>query len=278
MHLATTTPYPEHSSPTLVTTVSLGIYTFTFFASALIIFYIHHCSIASSPSPCPTSQPLPFPYAPTWLSAHPDCSPLDIWGLHPLPSFPPNLSLPHSSRTTALPWTNHQLPLPHSLGTLNLLTSHFPYTLPGSWSRIQVTEGQWIISSASQVLVHNSMPSTASTHCYICSNLSHHGTECSLYTCPTCCQMAPGHTAHHCLATQCNLCHQWGHSDDICNLWICGRCDEWGHVVDNCPINPLSQSEAQYTYAGSYLEDDDLNTLVDDDWEVKVCWAWGLNV
>ena len=131
--------------------------------------------------------------------------------------------------------------------------------------RIQIAEGQWITSLSSRVLVQHSCSCSPSTRCYVCSDLGHHGLACPMYTCPTCRESAPGHTAHHCLATQCDLCHQWGHSDDVCNLRICGRCDTLGHVVDNCPVNPLDQPTAQNTYSGTYSDDDDLNTLVDDD-------------
>ena len=130
--------------------------------------------------------------------------------------------------------------------------------------RIQVTEGQWITSSASQVLIQNTRPDSPNTQCYHCLDFSHHGLSCPLYTCPTCRESAPGHAAHHCLVMQCDLCHCWGHSDEVCNLWICGRCDTTGHVVDNCPVNPLTQLETRYTYGEAYLDDDDLNTLVDD--------------
>ena len=90
---------------------------------------------------------------------------------------------------------------------------------------IQITEGQWITSSSSCVLIQHSCLCSPSTHCYICSDLGHHGLFCPMYICSTCGESAPGHAAHHCLATQCDLCLRWGHSDDICNLRICGRCD-----------------------------------------------------
>ena len=64
-----------------------------------------------------------------------------------------------------------------------------------------------------------------------------------MYTCPTCREAAPSHAAHHCLATQCNLCHRWGHSDNVCNLWICGRCNTSGHVVDNCLVTLAALTE-----------------------------------
>ena len=129
---------------------------------------------------------------------------------------------------------------------------------------IQVAEGQWITSSASRVLVQNSHPDSPNTQCYHCLNLGHHGLSCPMYTCPTCRKSVLGHAAHHCLATQCDFCHQWGHSDEVCNLQICGRCNALGHVVDNCPVDPATQPGARYTYWGTYSDDDDLNTLVDD--------------
>ena len=129
---------------------------------------------------------------------------------------------------------------------------------------IQVTDGQWITSSTSRVLIRNSRPDSPNTRCYHCSDLGHHRLSCPLYTCPTCRESAPGHAAHHCLETQCDLCHRWGHSNEVCNLRICGRCNAPGHVVDNCPINPFTQPETHYTYGGTYSDDDDLNTLVDD--------------
>ena len=130
--------------------------------------------------------------------------------------------------------------------------------------RIQITEGQWITSSATRVLVPHSHSTSPNTQCYVCSNLGHYGLFCPMYICSVCGEAAPGHAAHHCLETQCDLCHRWGHSNDVCNLRICGRCDTPGHVVDNCPINPLTQSDIRYTYGGTYSDDDDLNTLVDD--------------
>ena len=130
---------------------------------------------------------------------------------------------------------------------------------------IQVAEGQWITSSTSQVLIQNSCPDFPNTQCYCCSDLGHHRLSCPLYTCPTCRELVLGHATHHCLAIQCNLCHQWGHSDEVCNLRICGRCNTLGHVIDNCPVNPSTQPETCYTYGGTYSDDDDLNTLVDDD-------------
>ena len=60
------------------------------------------------------------------------------------------------------------------------------------------------------------------------------------------------------------LCLRWGHYNDVCNLWICGRCNTPGHVVDNCPINLLIQPDTHSTYGGTYVDNDDLNTLVDD--------------
>ena len=35
-------------------------------------------------------------------------------------------------------------------------------------------------------------------------------------------------------------------------------------MVNNCPVNPFTQPEARYTYGGTYSDDDDLNTLVND--------------
>ena len=130
--------------------------------------------------------------------------------------------------------------------------------------RIYIGDGQWITSSSSRVLVQQSHPSTPSTQCYICLDTGHHGLSCPMYHCPTCQETAPGHAAHHCLETQCDLCHRWGHTDEVCNLWICGRCNNPGHVVDNCPINPLDEPDARSTYGGTYSDDDNLNTLVDD--------------
>ena len=37
-----------------------------------------------------------------------------------------------------------------------------------------------------------------------------------------------------------------------------------GHVVDNCLVNLLTQPDTQSTYGGTYPDNDDLNTLVDD--------------
>ena len=130
--------------------------------------------------------------------------------------------------------------------------------------RIQIAEGQWITSSASRVLVQRSRSTSHNTQCYICSDLGHHGLFCPMHTCSTCGEVAPGHMAHHCLETQCDLCLRWEHSDNVCNLWICGRCDTPGHVVDNCPINPLAQPDIRYTYGGTYSDNNNLNTLVDD--------------
>ena len=129
---------------------------------------------------------------------------------------------------------------------------------------IQIAEGQWITSSASRVLVQCSRSNSPNTQCYICLDLSHHRLFCPMLICSVCGEAVPGHAAHHCLETQCNLCHGWGHSDNVCNLQICGRCDTPGHVVDNCPVNPLTQPDVHYTYGGTYSDDDDLNTLVDD--------------
>ena len=53
-------------------------------------------------------------------------------------------------------------------------------------------------------------------------------------------------------------------TDEVCNFWICRRCNNPGHMVDNCPINPLDEPDTQSTYGGTYLDDDNLNTLVDD--------------
>ena len=130
--------------------------------------------------------------------------------------------------------------------------------------RIQTAEEQWITSSSSQVLVQHSHSCSPSTQCYICADIGHYGLFCPMYRCPTCQEMAPGHTAHHCLETQCDLCHRWGHTNKVCNFRICGRCDNPGHMVDNCPINPLDKPGARSTYGGTYLDNDDLNTLVDD--------------
>ena len=129
---------------------------------------------------------------------------------------------------------------------------------------IQIAEGQWISSSSSQVLIQRSHSTSPNTQCYVCSDLGHHGLHCPMYTCLTCKEAAPGHTAHHCLEIQCNLCLRWGHSDSVCNLRICGRCDALGHVVNNCPVNQFTQSDACSTYGGTYSDDNDLNTLVDD--------------
>ena len=130
--------------------------------------------------------------------------------------------------------------------------------------RIYIGDGQWITSSSSRVLVQQSDPSSPSTLCYVCSDTGHHGLSCPMYRCPTCQETAPGHAAHHCLETQCDLCHRWGHTDEVCNLRICGRCNNPGHVVDNCPVNLLDEPDARSTYGGTYSDDDDLNTLVDD--------------
>ena len=129
---------------------------------------------------------------------------------------------------------------------------------------IQITEGEWITSSSSRVLVQHSHSCSPSTQCYVCLDTGHHGLFCPMYCCPTCQETAPGHTAHHCLETQCDLCGRWGHTDEVCNFWICGRCDNPGHMVDNCPNNPLDEPDTRSTYGGTYSDDDDLNTLVDD--------------
>ena len=85
-----------------------------------------------------------------------------------------------------------------------------------------------------------------------------------MHICSTCGEATPGHAAHHCLVTQCNLCLRWGHSNDVFNLRVCEKCDALGHVVDNYPVNPLTQPDTCSTYGGIYSDDDDLNTLVDD--------------
>ena len=55
-----------------------------------------------------------------------------------------------------------------------------------------------------------------------------------------------------------------GHTDEVCNFRICGRCDNPGHVVDNCPNNLPNEPVTWLTYGGTYSDNDDLNTLVDD--------------
>ena len=130
--------------------------------------------------------------------------------------------------------------------------------------QIQITEGQWITSSTSRVLVQRSRSTSPNTQCYICSDLDHHGLFCLMHICSTCKEAAPGHMAHHGLETQCGLCHRWGHSDNVCNLQICGRCNALGHVVNNCPVNPFTQPNTRNTYGGTHSDGDNLNTLVDD--------------
>ena len=129
---------------------------------------------------------------------------------------------------------------------------------------IQIAEGQWITLSSSRVLIQHSHSCSPSTQCYVCSDTGHHGLFCPMYCCPTCQETAPGHAAHHCLETQCDLCHRWGHTNEVCNFRICGRYDNLGHVVDNCPNNLPNEPVTRSTYEGTYSDDDDLNTLVDD--------------
>ena len=146
--------------------------------------------------------------------------------------------------------TDSPSPIPLALQISSCPTSPAPSTIDDQdVIRIQITEGQWITSSASRVLVQCSQSSSPNTHCYICSDLGHHGLFCPMHTCPTCGEAVPGHTAHHCLVTQCDLC---------------GRCDTPGHVVDNCPVDPFTQLDACSTYGGTYSDNDDLNTLVDN--------------
>ena len=126
-------------------------------------------------------------------------------------------------------------------------------------------EGELVVCGTIPVCPwQHSRSSSPNTHCYNCSDLSHHGFFCPLHICSTCGEATPGHVAHHCLVTLCDLCHIWGHSDDICNLQICGRCNAPGHVVDNCPVNPLAQPDVCSTHGGTYSDDNNLNTLVDD--------------
>ena len=151
--------------------------------------------------------------------------------------------------------------------------SHLSFTLAMSqtqWQCCTSLSCPLLMSAMSQIqqchlpLVQCSHSSSPNTLCYICSDFSHHGLFCPMYTCPICQETMLGHAAHHCLETQCGFCRWWGHSNDVCNLWICGRCNAMGHVVDNCPVNPLTQPDACSTYGGTYSDDDDLNTLVDD--------------
>ena len=143
---------------------------------------------------------------------------------------------------------------------------------------IQITKGQWITFPSSQVLVQCSWTSSPNALCYVCSDLSYHGLFCPMYTCLTCQETILGNAAHHCLETQCDLCHQWGHFNNVCNLQICGGCNTPEHVVDNCPVNQLIQLDAHSTYHRTYSDDNNLNTLVDGNWGVWTCQAWGLSV
>ena len=52
--------------------------------------------------------------------------------------------------------------------------------------QIQITEGQWITSSATRVLIQCSCSTSPNTQCYICLDLGHHGLFCPMCTCPVC--------------------------------------------------------------------------------------------
>ena len=155
-------------------------------------------------------------------------------------------------------------PIPLALQILSHPTSPASAPVNNDPIHIQIAEGQWITSLSSHVLVQCSRSCSPSTQCHICSDLSHYGLFCPMYHCPNCQETAPGHAAHHCLATQCDLCRRWGHTDKVCTFRICGRCDNPGHVVDNCPIHLLDEPTTRSTYEGTYSDDNNLNTLVEN--------------
>ena len=217
------------------------------------------------PSPCCLDQSLtsssPTPSTATWKSSpRASSTPPSPRSFSPSPQAEQCDYLgqvrPHPTSPAAIPLALRILSLPPS-----------PTTSPVNADdviRIQIAEGQWITSSASRVLVQHLHSHSPNTCCYICSDLSHCGLFCPMHICSTCGEAAPGHAMHHCLATQCSLCLRWGHSNDVCNLRICGRCNTPGHVVNNCPVNLLTQPDARSTYGGTYSDNNDLNTLVDD--------------